>query len=144
MMLICSKATEILGRYNSRPDSDYQKWKWKPTGCTLPRFDALRFLGRMRRKRIMLMGDSMMRNQWESLVCLVQGIIPIGRKMVTYNGPAMAFHAMVLDLCKEVEALRHEPLCHKAPRLPSPCDSMSPGHAATVPSPRRDSNLVTL
>ncbi|XP_014512748.1 protein trichome birefringence-like 36 [Vigna radiata var. radiata] len=79
---------------NGRPDSDYQKWKWKPTGCTLPRFDALRFLGRMRRKRIMLVGDSMMRNQWESLVCLVQGVIPIGRKRVTYNGPAMAFHAM--------------------------------------------------
>ena len=59
------------------------------------RFDALRFLGRMRRKRIMLVGDSIMRNQWESLVCLVQGVIPTGRKRVTYNGPGMAFHAMV-------------------------------------------------
>lgn len=49
----------------------------------------------MRRKRIMLVGDSIMRNQWESLVCLVQGVIPTGRKKVTYNGPAMAFHAMV-------------------------------------------------
>lgn len=43
----------------------------------------------------MLVGDSIMRNQWESLVCLVQGVIPTGRKKVTYNGPAMAFHAMV-------------------------------------------------
>ncbi|KAL9319099.1 hypothetical protein ACSQ67_015616 [Phaseolus vulgaris] len=57
-------------------------------------FDALRFLGRMRRKRIMLVGDSMIRNQWESLVCLVQGVIPTDRKRVTYKGPAMAFHAM--------------------------------------------------
>uniref|UniRef100_A0A2P2QM22 Trichome birefringence-like C-terminal domain-containing protein n=1 Tax=Rhizophora mucronata TaxID=61149 RepID=A0A2P2QM22_RHIMU len=35
-----------------------------------------------------------MRNQWESLVCLVQGVIPTGRKMVTYNGPSMAFHSL--------------------------------------------------
>lgn len=59
------------------------------------RFDALHFLGRMRRKRIMLVGDSIMRNQWESLVCLVQGVIPTGRKTVTYDGPTMAFHALV-------------------------------------------------
>ncbi|KAG4907438.1 hypothetical protein JHK86_055922 [Glycine max] len=58
------------------------------------RFDALGFLSKMRRKRIMLVGDSIMRNQWESLVCLVQGVIPTDRKWVTYNGPAMAFHAM--------------------------------------------------
>jgi predicted YcjX-like family ATPase len=60
------------------------------------RFDALGFLGRMRRKRIMLVGDSIMRNQWESLVCLVQGVIPTARKRVTYNGVSMAFHAMVI------------------------------------------------
>jgi len=44
----------------------------------------------------MLVGDSIMRNQWESLVCLVQGVIPTGRKRVTYHGPAMAFHSMVM------------------------------------------------
>lgn len=43
----------------------------------------------------MLVGDSIMRNQWESLVCLVQGVVPTARKRVTYNGPSMAFHAMV-------------------------------------------------
>ncbi|KAG2672394.1 hypothetical protein I3760_13G038800 [Carya illinoinensis] len=79
---------------NGRPDSDYEKWKWKPQGCSIPRFDALDFLGRMRKKRIMLVGDSIMRNQWESLVCLVQGVIPTARKRVIYNGPSMAFHAM--------------------------------------------------
>ncbi|XP_045808800.1 protein trichome birefringence-like 36 [Trifolium pratense] len=87
-------STAVTCQKNGRPDSDYEKWKWKPNGCSIPRFDALRFLGKMRRKRIMLVGDSIMRNQWESLVCLVQGVIPTGRKRVTYNGPAMAFHAM--------------------------------------------------
>lgn len=43
----------------------------------------------------MLVGDSIMRNQWESLVCLVQSVIPMARKTVTYVGPTMAFHAMV-------------------------------------------------
>lgn len=42
----------------------------------------------------MLVGDSIMRNQWESLVCLVQGVIPTGHKKVNYNGPSMAFHAL--------------------------------------------------
>ncbi|GMH11581.1 hypothetical protein Nepgr_013422 [Nepenthes gracilis] len=41
----------------------------------------------------MLVGDSIMRNQWESLVCLVQGVIPTDRKRVSYNGPTMAFLA---------------------------------------------------
>jgi len=43
----------------------------------------------------MLVGDSIMRNQWESLVCLIQSVIPMARKTVTYVGPTMAFHAMV-------------------------------------------------
>ncbi|KEH41400.1 putative PMR5 domain, PC-Esterase [Medicago truncatula] len=87
-------STAVTCQKNGRPDSDYEKWKWKPSGCSIPRFDALKFLGKMRRKRIMLVGDSIMRNQWESLVCLVQGVIPTGRKRVTYHGPAMAFHSM--------------------------------------------------
>ncbi|GLT54473.1 hypothetical protein SLA2020_276680 [Shorea laevis] len=87
-------STAVTCQKNGRPDSDYEKWRWKPQGCSIPRFDALDFLGRMRRKRIMLVGDSIMRNQWESLVCLVQGVIPTARKTVTYNGVSMAFHAM--------------------------------------------------
>ncbi|XP_050384832.1 protein trichome birefringence-like 36 [Argentina anserina] len=86
---------------NGRPDSDYEKWRWKPNRCSIPRFDALKFLGKMRRKRIMLVGDSIMRNQWESLVCLVQGVIPTARKRVTYNGPSMAFHAMAFEVSIE-------------------------------------------
>ncbi|KAK8258790.1 hypothetical protein V6Z12_D13G012500 [Gossypium hirsutum] len=87
-------STAVTCQRNGRPDSGYEKWKWKPNGCSLPRFDALKFLGKMRRKRIMLVGDSIMRNQWESLVCLVQGVIPTGHKKVTYNGLSMAFHAL--------------------------------------------------
>ncbi|PON37648.1 Trichome birefringence-like family [Parasponia andersonii] len=87
-------STAVTCQKNGRPDSDYQKWRWKPNGCSIPRFNTLKFLAKMRNKRIMLVGDSIMRNQWESLVCLVQGVVPTGRKRVTYNGPTMAFHAM--------------------------------------------------
>lgn len=87
-------STAVTCQKNGRPDSDYEKWRWQPQGCSIPRFDALKFLGKMRRKRIMLVGDSIMRNQWESLVCLVQGVIPTGHKKVTYNGPSMAFHSL--------------------------------------------------
>ncbi|KEH44322.1 Pmr5/Cas1p GDSL/SGNH-like acyl-esterase family protein [Medicago truncatula] len=72
--------TAVTCQKNGRPDSDYEKWKWKPLGCSIPRFDALKYLGKMRGKRMMLVGDSIMRNQWESLVCLVQGVIATDRK----------------------------------------------------------------
>lgn len=44
---------------------------------------------------MMLVGDSIMRNQWESLVCLIEAVIPPEKKTVTYNGPTMAFQASV-------------------------------------------------
>ncbi|XP_072970279.1 protein trichome birefringence-like 36 isoform X1 [Typha angustifolia] len=85
---------QVSCRRNGRPDTDYEKWRWKPQSCLLPRFNALDFLGRIRRKRIMLVGDSIMRNQWESLVCLLEAVIPDERKMVSTHGPVVAFHAM--------------------------------------------------
>ncbi|RRT64517.1 hypothetical protein B296_00040461 [Ensete ventricosum] len=81
--------TQFSCRRNGRPDSDYERW----------RFDALDFLGRIRKKRVMLVGDSIMRNQWESLVCLVEAVIPSELKTVSSNGPSIAFHAMVTRHC---------------------------------------------
>ncbi|KAE8056739.1 hypothetical protein FH972_013484 [Carpinus fangiana] len=57
---------------NGRGDSDYLKWRWKPDGCDLPRFNATDFLVRLRGKRLMLVGDSMNRNQFESILCLLR------------------------------------------------------------------------
>lgn len=48
----------------------------------------------------MLVGDSIIRNQWESLVCLVQSVIPAARKTVTYHGPVMAFQALVRKITR--------------------------------------------
>ncbi|KAL7107971.1 hypothetical protein ACP275_06G087400 [Erythranthe tilingii] len=94
-------SSAVSCRRNGRPDSDYENFKWVPDSCSIPRFDALDFLGKMRRKRIMLVGDSIMRNQWESLVCLVQSVVPTSRKTVIYNGPTMAFLALDFEMSIE-------------------------------------------
>lgn len=59
-----------------RPDSDYLRYLWKPAGCELPRFDGADFLTRMKGKTVMFVGDSLGRNQWESLVCLLHAAAP--------------------------------------------------------------------
>ncbi|KAF9619979.1 hypothetical protein IFM89_010595 [Coptis chinensis] len=57
---------------NGRPDSDFMKWRWKPSGCLLPRFDGNRMLEMLRGKRLVFVGDSLNRNMWESLVCALR------------------------------------------------------------------------
>ncbi|XP_047322189.1 protein trichome birefringence-like 5 [Impatiens glandulifera] len=57
---------------NGRLDEDYMRWRWKPNGCDLLRFNASDFLMRLRGKRLMLVGDSMNRNQFESLLCVLR------------------------------------------------------------------------
>jgi hypothetical protein len=47
----------------------------------------------MRGKRLMFVGDSLNRNQWESLVCLVQPILSRGRKKIVKRGSLTVFHA---------------------------------------------------
>ncbi|WOG91124.1 hypothetical protein DCAR_0310372 [Daucus carota subsp. sativus] len=62
-------------RRNGRSDVDYLNWRWQPKGCHLPRFNATDFLERSRNGRIVFAGDSIGRNQWESLICmLAQGV----------------------------------------------------------------------
>ncbi|KAL1189856.1 Xyloglucan O-acetyltransferase 1 [Cardamine amara subsp. amara] len=59
---------------HGRPDSGYLYWKWKPNQCDIPRFDANRFLDLMKNKHLAFVGDSMARNQLESLVCLLSTV----------------------------------------------------------------------
>ncbi|KAK8563289.1 hypothetical protein V6N13_007756 [Hibiscus sabdariffa] len=57
---------------NGRPDKDYQKLKWNPKGCTLPRLNGGHMLELLRGKRLVFVGDSLNRNMWESLVCILK------------------------------------------------------------------------
>ncbi|XP_076886837.1 protein trichome birefringence-like 31 [Bidens hawaiensis] len=78
---------------NGRPDSYYQNWKWQPDGCNLPRFNALKLLEILRDKRLMLVGDSVQRGMFDSMVCLVQSVIPEGKKSLKRVPPRKIFRA---------------------------------------------------
>ncbi|CAI0403519.1 unnamed protein product [Linum tenue] len=43
---------------NGRPDREYESYRWKPSQCELPRFDAKKFLELMRGKTLAFIGDS--------------------------------------------------------------------------------------
>lgn len=57
-----------------RPDTEFMKWRWQPDGCDLPMFDAGRFLELVRGKTLAFLGDSVARNQMQSLVCLLASV----------------------------------------------------------------------
>ncbi|XP_054807300.1 protein trichome birefringence-like 19 [Prosopis cineraria] len=54
-----------------RPDSEFLKWRWKPNGCDLPIFNPFQFLEIVRGKSMAFVGDSIGRNQMQSMICLL-------------------------------------------------------------------------
>ncbi|XP_055960184.1 xylan O-acetyltransferase 1-like isoform X2 [Mercurialis annua] len=86
---------------NGRKDSTFQNWKWQPRDCSLPKFKAGLLLNKLRNKRLMFVGDSLNRNQWESMICLVQSVVPAGRKTWEKTGSRAIF--TILDYNATIE-----------------------------------------
>ncbi|GJV10695.1 trichome birefringence-like protein 34 [Tanacetum coccineum] len=64
-----------------RKDSKYQKWRWQPYGCDFPRFDSKQMIEKLRNKRLLFVGDSVNRNQWDSMMCMLHTSIPGDKKL---------------------------------------------------------------
>ncbi|XP_028793803.1 protein trichome berefringence-like 7 [Neltuma alba] len=70
---------------NGRRDMSYLNWRWKPSDCDLPRFDVSNVLEMFRGKRIVFVGDSMSRTQWESLICMLMAGVKDKRSVYEVN-----------------------------------------------------------
>ncbi|KAL2340569.1 hypothetical protein Fmac_008509 [Flemingia macrophylla] len=71
----CAFILDQLNCFKSgRPDREFLRWRWKPHDCDLPLFDATQFLKLVQGKSMAFVGDSMGRNQLESLLCLINTV----------------------------------------------------------------------
>lgn len=66
---------------HGRPDMGYLYWRWKPKKCKVPRFEPETFLQFVRNKHLGFVGDSVARNQLESLLCMLS----------TFSSPVLVY-----------------------------------------------------
>ncbi|KAM2527472.1 hypothetical protein TB1_024722 [Malus domestica] len=93
---------QVSCQRNGRSDFIYEKWSWEAKGCKIPRFDATDMLERLRGKRVIIVGDSLNRNQWESLACLLYSALPPSQTLVDVkSGIYKVFTAKVYNFSVE-------------------------------------------
>lgn len=70
---------------HGRKDTEFVNWRWKPHACELPRFVANKFLEIVRNRTMMFIGDSVARNQMESLLCILSEVTIVKLRAMLYN-----------------------------------------------------------
>ncbi|XP_026442203.1 protein trichome birefringence-like 2 [Papaver somniferum] len=76
-----------------RPDNEYLQWQWKSLQInaegsnSIPSFfNATDFLERLRGKKLVFAGDSLNRNMYMSMVCILWNVIPDKSRIVRPSG----------------------------------------------------------
>ena len=112
---------------NGRGDKDYLSWRWKPKGCDIPRFDVRGVLEMLRSKRIVFVGDSMSRTQWESLICMLMAGVEDKRsvyevnqnkitKRIRFLGVRFSAFNFTIEFFRSVFLVQQGPMPRHAPR----------------------------
>ncbi|PIA47527.1 hypothetical protein AQUCO_01400281v1 [Aquilegia coerulea] len=60
-------------RLTQRPDFSFEAFRWQPENCKIPEFERSTFFRRMKDRTIAFVGDSLGRQQFQSLMCMVTG-----------------------------------------------------------------------
>ncbi|KAE9609931.1 putative PMR5 domain, PC-Esterase [Lupinus albus] len=60
-------------RMMQRTDFVYEKLRWQPKDCQMEEFEGLKFLKRLQNKTLAFVGDSLGRQQFQSLMCMITG-----------------------------------------------------------------------
>ncbi|KAE8706859.1 Protein trichome birefringence-like 16 [Hibiscus syriacus] len=60
-------------RLTQRTDFSFKGYRWQPKNCKMKEFNRFSFLRRMRNKTIAFVGDSLGRQQFQSMMCMVSG-----------------------------------------------------------------------
>ncbi|XP_022754788.1 protein trichome birefringence-like 16 isoform X4 [Durio zibethinus] len=58
-------------RLMQRQDFAFEKTRWQPKDCDMEEFEGSKFLARMRDKTLAFVGDSLGRQQFQSLMCMI-------------------------------------------------------------------------
>ncbi|XP_062205235.1 protein trichome birefringence-like 42 [Phragmites australis] len=87
---------QVACRRNGRPDSDYEHWRWQPSGCGgRTRLGGAEALELCRNKRLVFVGDSLNRNMWEPLACILYtAVLDRSRTRIINDAGLEIFRAM--------------------------------------------------
>jgi hypothetical protein len=112
---------------NGRTDTGYLKWRWKPRRCDVPRFSARAALERLRGKRVVFVGDSMSRTQWESFICMLmlgvedpRTVYEVNRNEITktirHLEVRFTSHGLTVEFFRSVFLVQEHPKPRHAPK----------------------------